>query len=202
MRLTSLLVALMLTWAMAGSADGSTEPPTADDDAQLGRFLPLARAAWPTSPCAGHEAVHLGADARLADEGSLLTPPHTFDGMAAPATCEAWLASGLSAVRFCIVLVHELGHLAGSPHTDVPGDVMNGDGDIDYAPCDEAVTPPARVATEDALRSALPPPRAAWRLSCGPQRHHERRCSAQRGEAVRRFYVTQTRDSVSVVRDD
>jgi hypothetical protein len=132
----------------------------ATDEARLGWFLPIARAAWPASPCAGHETIHLHA-------ATLDTPsagaPLGLDGLAQPVTCEVWLRPGMDPERFCETLVHEEGHLdeegVGVPmhapvdqfgrahgpidtsgHTSTPGDIMNGDGDVFWAPCFDAVT--------------------------------------------------------------
>jgi hypothetical protein len=199
MRHTALLLTLIAVCAIVPTAHAWTAPP--DDDAgRLAAFLPIARAAWPGSPCAGREVVHLAGDAALRAQAPALTG-HTGDvlnGMATPATCEVWLAARMSARTFCTVLVHELGHLAGREHSAVAGDIMNGAGDIEWAACDRATTPPVGAMVADELRSMLPAPRAAWRITCGPRRGHERRCVARRGQRVRRFYVTQTRDSVSV----
>ncbi len=133
----------------------------ATDEARLGWFLPIARAAWPGSPCAGHEVIHLRADALLnADAPTFGALPSQLIGLTNPATCEIWIRSGLNADAFCTVLTHEMGHEAEGPtlqppvdrfghvhgpldalgHTSVPGDIMNGDGDISWAPCDWAVT--------------------------------------------------------------
>jgi hypothetical protein len=202
MRRISLLFALIPLCVPVAVARAWVEPPTADD-ARLGRFLPLARAAWPGSPCAGREVVHLAATARLATEAPALTtnPGDMLEGMAAPATCEVWMAAGLDTLQFCVVLVHEFGHLAGRDHDHVPGDVMNGDDQKGYDPCDQDVTPPAHVLLDDQMRALLPSPRAAWRISCGPRRAGERHCVARRAGRVRRFYVSQTRDAVTVVDD-
>jgi hypothetical protein len=200
MRFIPLFLTLTILCVAAPSAAAWSEPPD-DDRARLERFLPLARAAWPGSSCAGREAVHVGADARLAVEAPVLAPGpgESLEGMAAPELCEVWVASGLSALRFCTVLVHELGHLAGREHTAEPDHVMNGAGEISHAPCERAVRPPASVMLEQELRSLLPAPRTGWRLACTPRRGSERRCAARRGERVRRFFVTQSRTAVSVV---
>jgi hypothetical protein len=202
MRRIALLFALMLLCAPAGVAHAWAEPP-ADDDARLSRFVPLARAAWPGSPCSGREIVHVAADAALAAEAPRLTgrDGDVLEGMAAPAACQVWLAGGLSALEFCTVLVHEFGHLAGRDHTDTPGDVMNGAGDIAHEPCDRDLAPPRRVLLDNELRAMLPPPRGAWRIACGVRRATERRCVARRGVRVRRFLVTETRDALTVVVD-
>jgi hypothetical protein len=175
----------------------------ATDAGRLHRFLPIARAAWPGSPCAGREDVHVAGDAALrALTPAVAGPGESLNGMAEPDTCEVWLASGMSTRTFCAVLVHELGHLAGRGHTATPGDVMNGAGDIEWPACDRATTPPETERVEDELRSALPAPRAAWTVTCGPKRGSERRCAARRGRSVRHYAVTESRTTVTVARVD
>lgn len=202
-RIAPLLLTLIATCAAVPPASAWTEPP--DDDAgRLAAFLPIARAAWPASPCAGRESVYLAGDAALRAQAASLTG-HTGDvlnGMAAPETCEVWLASGMTAGTFCTVLVHEFGHLAGRQHTTAPGDLMNGEGDIEWPACDRATTPPVNAMIEDEVRESLPAPRAAWRITCAPRRGGGRRCVARRGAKVRRFDVSRTRNSVTVARAD
>jgi len=200
-RIAPLLLTLTALCVAAPMAHAWTAPPD-DDPGRLAAFLPMAHAAWPGSPCAGREVVHLAGDAALRAQSAALTG-HTGDvlnGMAAPETCEIWLTSGMTARTFCTVLVHEFGHLAGREHTTVKGDIMNGEGDIDWAACERATVPPITVMLEEEVRSVLPAPAAAWRISCGPKRGAERRCVARRGNRVRRYDVTQTRNSVSVSR--
>jgi hypothetical protein len=200
-RIAPLVLTLIAVSVAAPTAHAWTAPPD-DDPGRLAAFLPLARAAWPGSPCAGREVVHLAGDAALRAHSLELTG-HTGDvlnGMAAPETCEIWLTSDMTARTFCTVLVHEFGHLAGREHTSVAGDIMNGEGDLDWPACDRATVPPVSALVEDEVRSVLPAPAAAWRITCGPKRGSERRCVARRGERVRRYDVTQTRNSVSVAR--
>jgi hypothetical protein len=204
MRRIGLLVLTLIAVCVAAPAAHAWTPPPDDDAGRLEAFLPMARAAWPGSPCAGREAVHLAGDDALRAQAVALTG-HTGDvlnGMAAPQTCEVWLASGMSAGTFCAVLVHELGHLAGREHTAIPGDIMNGAGDIDWPACDGATTPPVTALAKEEVRAVLPAPAAAWRITCGRKRGSERRCVARRGERVRRYEVTETRNAVSVARAD
>ena len=198
-RIASLVLTLIAVCGAVPTAHAWTPPPD-DDPGRLAAFLPIARAAWPGSPCAGREVIHLTGDAALRAHAPALTG-HTgdvLDGMAAPQTCEVWLASGMSTGTFCAVLVHELGHLTGREHTTTAGDIMNGAGDIEWPACDRATTPPVTATVKEEVRSVLPAPAAAWRITCGRRRGTERRCVARRGERVRRFDVTQTRNSVSV----
>jgi hypothetical protein len=200
-RIAPLVLTLIALCVAAPMARAYTLPPD-DDPGRLAAFLPLARAAWPGSPCAGREVVHLAGDAVLRSQAPALTGQtgDVLNGMASPQTCEIWLTSGMTARTFCTVLVHELGHLAGREHTTVSGDIMNADGDIDWPACDHAVAPTVGAMVDDELRDALPAPAAAWRITCGPKRGSERRCVARRGRSVRRFEVTQTRNAVSVAR--
>ena len=197
-----LALTLIAACAAVPAAHAAAQGPSTDA-ARLQQFLPIARAAWPGSPCASREQVHLGADAALrAQAPALAGPGESLNGMAEPDTCEVWLSSTMSARTFCTVLVHEFGHLAGRGHTTTPGDVMNGAGDSDWPACDRATEPPATDRVDDELRSILPAPRAAWRVTCGPKRGSHRRCVARRGRSVRRYDVTETKTTVTVVRDD
>ena len=191
-----LFAAVALT-ALAGAAQAQAP---AGDAARLAQFLPIARAAWPGSPCAGREQVRLSGDTALrAVAPAIAGPGEALDGMAEPMTCQVWLSSAMDARTFCTVLVHEFGHLAGRDHTATPGDVMNGAGDLDHAPCDRVTDAPAEQVEEE-LRSVLPAPRAAWRVTCGSRRAAHRRCVARRGRSVRRYDVTETRSSITVAR--
>jgi hypothetical protein len=200
-RVAPLLLTLI---AVCGAAPAHVFAQTpATDAVSLAQFLPIARAAWPGSPCAGRENVHLAGDVALrAEAPAIAGPGEALNGMAAPETCEVWLASAMSPRTFCTVLVHEFGHLAGLEHTTAPGDVMNGEGDIDWAPCDRATAPAPDAVLQDQLRSVLPAPRAAWRIRCGAKHGIERRCVARRGRSIRRYDVTETRTAVTVSRDD
>jgi hypothetical protein len=195
-RIASLLMLIAACAAVPASHAFAQDP--AGDPARLDRFLPIARAAWPDSPCAGRENVHLAGDAVLHAEAPVIAGGEALNGMAQPETCEVWLSSTMDARTFCTVLVHEVGHLAGRGHTTVPGDVMNGEGDIDYEPCDRASAPPPTEQAEDELRSVLPAPRAAWSVRCGAKRGSRRRCVARRGRSVRRYAVTETKTAVTV----
>jgi hypothetical protein len=200
-RIAPLLLTLIAVGGVAPAHAFAQAPAT--DAARLARFLPIARAAWPGSPCAGRENVHLAGDAVLrAEAPAIAGPGGALNGIATPETCEVWLAAGMDARTFCTVLVHELGHLAGREHTTTPDDVMNAEGDIDWAPCDAATARSPHEMLIHELRSVLPTPRAAWKIRCGPKRGSERRCVARRGRSVRRYHVTETRTAVTVSRYD
>lgn len=200
MRYIAPLLTVILLALAAPSAHAWAPPPT-DDAARLAQYLPIARAAWGGSPCAGREVVHLQADAALTSEAPGLTGSSSgvLDGMAAPSTCEVWMAGSLDPLTFCQVLVHEVGHLAGLLHTPQAGDIMNGEGDIRWPACVRAVTPPLMVLAVQELRSELPAPRASWRIACSAAvRASARRCVARRGGVIRRYTVTRTAGAVSV----
>ena len=200
-RIAPLLLTLIAVCA-ATTAHAVAQAPAADT-ARLAQFLPIARAAWPGSPCAGREQVHLGGDIALrAAAPSVAGSGEALNGMATVATCEVWLSAEMDARTFCTVLVHELGHLAGRDHVTTRGDVMNGEGDIDWPACDRATDPPATERVEGELRSVLPAPRAAWRVTCGERHGTHRRCVARRGRSLRRYAVTEGRTAVTVVRED
>jgi hypothetical protein len=201
-RIAPLLATLIAAGASIPVAHAVGQTP-ATGSARLAQFLPIARAAWPGSPCAGREAVHLDGDAALrAQAPAIAGPGEALNGMAEPETCEVWLSSTMTARTFCTVLVHEFGHLAGLDHNHVPGDVMNGEADIDYGPCDKATEAPATEQVEEELRSVLPAPRAAWKVTCGAKRGAERRCAARRGRSLRHYDVTETKTTVTVARSD
>jgi hypothetical protein len=200
-RIAPLLLTLIAACGVATPSAVAQTPAT--DAARLAAYLPIARAAWPGSPCAGRENVHLAGDAILRTEAPAVAGPGgALNGIATPETCEVWLASGMDARTFCTVLVHEFGHLAGRQHTTTPGDVMNGDGNIDWPACDAATALAPHDMLLAELRSVLPAPRAAWRIRCGRKRGGERRCVARRGRSVRRYDVTETPTMVTVMRDD
>jgi hypothetical protein len=203
MRRIAPLVTLIAACLAMPVTHALAQPPAAADHARLQQFLPIARAAWPGSPCAGRETVHLAGDLVLrARAPAVAGPGGELNGMAQPASCEVWLRSGMAARTFCAVLVHELGHLAGRGHTTTAGDIMNGEGDIDWPACDRATDPSATEQVESELRSVLPAPRAAWRVTCGSKRGAQRRCVARRGRSVRHYEVTESKTSVTVARVD
>lgn len=149
-RFLALCIILGVVSAFAGAAVARADT----DGARLGWFEPVARAAWPASPCAGHEFVHLHADAFMAAVAAQVPGSPGIDGLAdMSGPCEIWIRSGLDADRFCVVLVHEFGHLSGRQHTMIPGDVMNGEGDMSWGPCDQAVM----AAAAGRSRPATPP---------------------------------------------
>jgi hypothetical protein len=199
----SVVVAVLALAAVAPGAPAAGQAPARDED-RLAAYLDLARRPWTGSPCAGREVVHLRATAEIAAEAAAqaVSSDRIVMGMAAPASCEVWIRGGLSALDFCVTLVHELGHLAGHDHTAEAGDVMNGDGLMDHAPCRAAVPPLVTSAAAAAreIRSRLPAPARAWQVVCGPRRGSARACRAQGAGAVRRYQVLQRAGTLLVHR--
>ena len=201
-RIAPLFLTLIAAGASMPASPALAEAPPSDT-ARLQQFLPIARAAWPSSPCAGRESVHLGGDLALrAQAPAIAGPGESLNGMAEPDTCEVWLATGMTARTFCTVLVHELGHLAGQSMSPSPFMTSSGAAVCSRPACDRATQPSAVEQVEEELRSVLPAPRAAWRVTCAPKRGAERRCVARRGRSVRHYDVTETPTTVTVVRDD
>src|SRR3954453_21134917 len=98
MRRIAPLVLRLGAACIAGPATLAFGQSAAVDTARLQRFLPIARAAWPGSPCAGRESIHVAAATALrGHETALAGPAESLNGMAEPDTCEVWLASGMSA---------------------------------------------------------------------------------------------------------
>lgn len=127
-------------------------PTAASADAAdtLARALPIARAAWPGSPCAGRETVQITD--RFVDPSESVIGEADLDG-----SCNVRIRPGLDAYDFCVTLVHEFGHLAGRTHADVADHegVMTGDpwAVRDYSPCDAMDRETPRQAAAATLRS-------------------------------------------------
>lgn len=161
--------------------------------------LPIARAAWPNSPCGGREVVHLGADREMDafDEIDPIAPDLIIPARARSSSCEVWVRSLPPGhpVGLCDIITHEFGHLAGYPHADEPGphpqaipqatvmDPTRGH----YSPCETSWPPPdprdrAGVVEED-LWSHLPM-RFTWVVRCRPGR-----CVARSSSLRTRIYT-------------
>lgn len=133
---TVLLCLLSITPAMAFNPYTGLSP--ADTYPALGRALPVARAAWPDSPCTGREYVAFKAP-DLVEDGQLSYFGDTGDAYALPQGCRVYISTSvLSGYQLCALLVHEFGHLAGQGHSSDPESIMNHDVPGDYAPCLEA----------------------------------------------------------------
>lgn len=111
--------------------------------------IPLAHAAFPGSPCASKDRVVLAAN-RILDA---LPAPDTqiAAGWAHPQDCTVYIRSGLPRAYLCLVIVHELGHLALGPGHAVSG-LMAADAS-DYPPCDDLISEATRLTRRHASSS-------------------------------------------------
>ena len=174
---------------VAVTAIGAPTPAAvaASEHDWLAKFLPIARAAWPGSPCENREAV--ATDAIL---------PAAYAGLAWENECRVVISRGLFQLEFCDVLVHEFGHLAGRQNlTNAPEDVMN-ETPGPWPPCVAAISSPRTLSDE--VRLVLPAPSAAWRLTIGPlQNGGCRYVRAHRtGWRVRRYKLCPVDDSIEI----
>lgn len=189
MRSTLLITAVVLLLVPAVAAAWTPPPRTADG--QLALYLPIARAAWPDSPCTGREKVYLNSQDAITEWGE------DAQGMADPSTCEVWMSPGVERdpQTFCSNLVHEAGHLAGYEHTGEDGlqapagpqsRIMASTGGLWYSwpACTAAIVP--RHMREELVYNtwlALPLSQRGARIDCG-----EDHCLV-RGAAMRpRYY--------------
>lgn len=124
------LIAMAATLLIVAPATARSFEPI-DQAAQLQQFLPISRAAWPGSPCEGHEMVAFEA----------ATSGHSFEddgreviGLAGP-DCDVTISSAIGGYRLCVVLTHELGHLAGAEHSSEPSSAMAVPSSDSYRPC-------------------------------------------------------------------
>lgn len=92
---------------------------------------------------------------------------------------------------FCVVLTHELGHLAGYGHSDTLGDVMSRERPT-YGPC----TAPTRASVDALLRAGLPHPNA-WTFSCVVARRGGLHCRGSAPFAKHVRYIRVSPDLLS-----
>lgn len=148
------------------------------DPATLARAEAIASAQWPDSPCHGIEHVEF------------VTLPADVEGQALSGTCNVQVSNGvdatpgLDAVRLCIVLAHEFGHLARDDdwHSPDPNNIMYYKGPSDYPPCDALMPPPPTPRAFAAQLLGLGP--GACRLARATVRHRIYRCGRARHVAV------------------
>lgn len=137
----TVIAAIVSSAVAAGVAHAQDGLRPADTLAELGQVLPTARAAWPNSPCLGHEQIE------ITDNFPPQAPPGAIGG-AAPRYCLVILRPILLQPGWeyglCITLTHEFGHLAGRDHSSDPTDIMYPNYEsIQYEPCWIATRPPA-----------------------------------------------------------
>jgi hypothetical protein len=101
-----------------------------NDAQRLGVYTPVAQSIY--TPTCGAANVTIG------------TPPAVPgvpepDGVAyQDGSCRIIVRPGLTDKRFCQVLVHEYGHLAGLAHDDTHPNIMDSHADVDVPACDAA----------------------------------------------------------------
>lgn len=117
------LALILLALAFPASAHAAT------DQQMLQRFTPIAQQAFP-NVCAPTVTFHTKAEMIAQEKGAL--------GLTWRAECRVWMVTGLDPQLFCTVLTHEYGHLAGLEHVAQSGQLMSGDGAVNYEPCNVA----------------------------------------------------------------
>lgn len=180
------LTALLLPAAAQAAPDFRT------DEGRLAAFLPIARAAWPNSPCAGRESVRLHVDIPAADYTGYGYGVYDPNAHALIDLCTIEIDDGYSAVQgvdpavWCSMLVHDFGHLAlGPDHSDDPTSIMYGEHLNMWAACLDATRPSVKAY----VRDFLPAPASAWRITCTPTTDRHPRCRAQSHTRTLRFKI-------------
>src|SRR4051812_24480905 len=87
----------------------------------------IAKTAWNTDPCGGQYTIEWGAlDDNVNAQSSWTNPQSAYDNPELNGDCKVTFNPGAEFdwPKFCTVMVHELGHLAGKPHAADPRDVM------------------------------------------------------------------------------
>ena len=112
----------------AGDTDAAPEVRFAVGSPAMLAAQDLARRTWGTDPCGGHIDIVWDVDAMTINARSTWANPRSaYDAPALNVQCRIVFNRLIDYdwARFCTVLVHEYGHLAGHPHTDDGPDVMS-----------------------------------------------------------------------------
>lgn len=148
-----------------------------DSRAELGAVLPIARDAWPASPCAGRETVEFVDDIGTS-EGAEPALGAALADRCAIALHPMLLEPGREYL-LCVIVTHEFGHLAGynagdldgGSHTSARLDVMYPYADW-YVPCEAVrggppplVPPPSTDGTQTTIEPT-PPSVVSSRTRC------------------------------------
>lgn len=115
----ALGVVLFYAWVAAADAHMT------NDFQRLAAFTPVAQSIYP--PICGQAQVTIGTPPDAGADGEAY-----MDG-----SCRIIIRPGMDDARFCQVLVHEYGHLAGHQHE--PTGIMDIHADADVPQCDVAV---------------------------------------------------------------
>jgi hypothetical protein len=133
-RKTATFLTVAAALAVTTSAHASDGPYPVDTRAELGPYLPIARSAWPNSPCTGRERIAYATD--IGANNGL-----DMDAASVPETCLVYMNprmfvdSPQGRYMFCTLLTHEFGHLAGQVHSDDPNNIMHSPTPSYYQPC-------------------------------------------------------------------
>lgn len=188
MRALALAAAAIAALALPAAATADYQP--ADSYPQLGQVLPIARDAWPGSPCQDRELIQFDPAPFISPlDGSRPIGLAWEDG-----TCRVDLEDSLlgQPVLLCWVVTHEFGHLAGYDHSTDPNNVMYPGGH--YDPCDVLAPPPPAPAVAPALTPAPAPTVAVKHAKhkkkhtkkCRQKSHKARRACEHRRARARR----------------
>ena len=188
--LCGMAFALLTTTPFASAS----EP--VDRRTELGAVLPIARAAWPASPCTGRETVDF-VDNIATSEGAEPALGAALADRCAIALHPVLLEPGQEYL-LCVIVTHEFGHLAGynagdldgGRHTSARLDVMYRYADW-YIPCEAArggpppLAPPASTpATETTIdRTPLPVTSSHSRCRLKRTAKARRKCRIRRSTA-------------------
>ncbi|HEY8581680.1 MAG TPA: hypothetical protein VIL49_01995 [Capillimicrobium sp.] len=153
----------------------------------------LARRTWGVDPCGGQVEVVWGSDEPNINARSYWANPRSaYDAPELNSSCRIVFNAGLpfSWEKFCTVLVHEYGHLAGRPHSADGPDVMS---PIYRAPAPDCANTPDPVAPPAPVPPAAPAPPAQSALDAPgagkpARRSKQRRTGARAATATTRAH--------------
>lgn len=122
--LLAACAALLLVPAPAAAFNPYEGLNPADSYRRLGAALPVARAAWPNSPCRDREQVAFVAP-ELSNGEIELQGEHGAGLAMMDGSCRVYISlEPLTGYQLCALLTHEFGHLAGREHSSDPRSVM------------------------------------------------------------------------------
>src|SRR4051794_34318417 len=124
----------------------------------------IAKAAWNTDPCGGQYTIEWGAlDDNVNAQSSWTNPQSAYDNPELNGDCKVTFNPGAEFdwPKFCTVIVHELGHLAGKPHAADPRDVMAAYYTVPLAACSGTLPPGVPAPKADAPATAPKPAASA-----------------------------------------